>query len=107
MYTNDLLGFFRWPVHKDPKNNHKWVIGPPSRLPFHPGDGRPGTSRDGSVVAQPMYHGYGMQPHAGGWILHPNSPAPRRVDAGSSHIYASVSPDGRWAAFALHSGPAK
>src|SRR4029078_2530576 len=72
MYTNDLLGFFRWPVHKDPKNDHKWVIGPPSRLPFQPGEGRPGTSHDGSVIAQPMYNGYGMQPYAGGWILHPD-----------------------------------
>jgi hypothetical protein len=49
-----------------------------------------------------MFAGYGMQKYAGGWILHPNSPAPRRVDAGLSMHWSSVSPDGRWVAFGHH-----
>src|SRR5262249_17861612 len=85
----------------DVKNGGKWMIGPPTRLAFHAGDQRPGTSRDGTVVAQSMYKGYEMERHAGGWILDAQSPAPRRVDAGSSYAPARVSPDGRWVAFAL------
>src|SRR5262249_18857272 len=43
--------------------------------------------------------------YAGGWILHPNSPTPRRVDAGESMNWTSVTPDGRWVAFGIHGGP--
>jgi serine/threonine protein kinase/WD40 repeat protein len=107
LYTNDFPGFFRWPVVRDPKNGDKWSVGPPTRLPFNPGNQRPGVSGDGSVIAQAMYTGYGMGPYAGGWILHPDSPAPRRVGAGLPYAAASVSPDGRWTAFAEHLGPAK
>src|SRR5262249_10081357 len=63
--------------------------------------------RDGRVVAQAVFHGYGMQAYAGGWLLHPNSPAPRRVDWGESMDWTSVTPDGRWVAFAVHGGPVR
>ena len=76
-----------------------WIIGPPSRLPFNPGNRGVTTSRDGRVVAQAMWNGYGMAPYSGGWILHPNSPAPRRVEAGTSLSCTTVSPDGRWVSF--------
>ena len=49
-----------------------------------------------------MWAGYDMKKFAGGWILHPNSPAPRQVDAGHSMARCSVSPDGRFVAFGLH-----
>jgi WD40 repeat protein len=42
-----------------------------------------------------------MADFAGGWILHPRFPAPRRVDVGLSTLGCSVSPDGRWVAFGL------
>jgi Flp pilus assembly protein TadD len=51
-----------------------------------------------------MYRGYGMAAHAGGWILHPNAPLARPVDAGLSMGPTSVSPDGRWVAFGWHGG---
>jgi len=51
------------------------------------------------VIGQCMWSGYGEQAFAGGWILHPNSPTPRRVDTGVSLGQCSVSPDGRWVAF--------
>jgi tetratricopeptide (TPR) repeat protein len=46
-----------------------------------------------------MWAGYGEQAFAGGWILHPNSPTPRRVGDGTSMGQCSVSRDGRWVAF--------
>ena len=70
-----------------------------SALPLHPGDREIAASRDGRVVAQSMWAGYGMDPFAGGWILHPNAPAPRWVNAGKTTGWCSVSPDGRWVAF--------
>jgi Flp pilus assembly protein TadD len=51
-----------------------------------------------------MWGGYGMQKFAGGWILHPNAPAPRQVDAGISVAACNVSPDGRWVAFGGNDG---
>jgi tetratricopeptide (TPR) repeat protein len=45
-----------------------------------------------------------MAAHAGGWVLHPNSPTPRRVDPGASMNWTGVSPDGRWVAFGLNEG---
>jgi WD40 repeat protein len=54
------------------------------------------------VIAQAMYAGYGEAPYAGGWILHPNSPQPRRVQAGTSTGPSGVSPDGRFVAFGAH-----
>jgi hypothetical protein len=51
-----------------------------------------------------MFRGSGMAAYAGGWILHPNAPTPRRVDAGLAMNWTSVSPDGRWVAFECHEG---
>jgi serine/threonine protein kinase/WD40 repeat protein len=99
LLTNAFEGFFRWPVRADPENARRLLVGPPERLPFHPGDGEIAASRDSQVVAQAMWNGYGMAPFAGGWILHPEAPAPQRVNAGKSTARCSVSPDGRWAAF--------
>jgi serine/threonine protein kinase/tetratricopeptide (TPR) repeat protein len=99
LLTNDFAGLFRWPVKQDPANRDRLIIGPPKRLPFYPGEKQISTSRDGRVIAQCMWNGYGMDKYAGGWILHPNSLAPRRVRAGLSTGCCSVSPDGRWVAF--------
>jgi tetratricopeptide (TPR) repeat protein len=102
LLTNGYGGLFRWPVRPHPAAPQRLVIGPPERLPFHPGDRTIAVSRDGRVVAQCMWQGYGMAPFAGGWFLHPHRTRPRRVDAGSSVGSCSVSPDGRWAAFGLN-----
>jgi tetratricopeptide (TPR) repeat protein len=99
LLTNGFEGFFRWPVRADAANPSRLTIGPPQRLPFHPGHGQIAASRDGGVIAQCMWNGYDMQQFAGGWILPPRSPTPRRVDAGQSIRWCSVSPDGRWVAF--------
>jgi serine/threonine protein kinase/WD40 repeat protein len=99
MLTNGFEGFFRWPVRADGHNAGRPIVGPPERLPFHPGNHSISTSRDGRVLAQSMWAGYGMAEFAGGWILHPNAAEPRRVDAGRSMASNSVSPDGRWVAF--------
>lgn len=98
LLTNAFEGFFRWPVRADPANVRRLLVGSPERLPFHPGDGEIAASRDGQVVAQAMWNGYGMAPFAGAWILHPDAPAPRRVNAGKSTARCIVSPDGRWVA---------
>jgi serine/threonine protein kinase len=102
LLTNGFNGLFRWPVRPDPAGLGRWIIGPPERLPFNKGAVEVAASRDGRVIAQAMHHGYGMGPYAGGWILHPNSAAPRRVEKGASLGEASVSPDGRWVAFVGH-----
>ncbi|MGH7139420.1 MAG: WD40 repeat domain-containing protein, partial [Pirellulales bacterium] len=99
LLTNGFEGFFRWPVRADSPNPRRLLVGPPERLPFHPGDGEIAVSRNGQVVAQAMWNGYGMAPFAGGWILHPDAPEPRRLNADKSTGRCSVSPDGRWAAF--------
>jgi len=82
LLTNGFEGCFRWPVKVDAANPTRLSLGPPQRLPFHPGDRQITASRDGRVIAQPMWAGYGMQAYAGGWILHPSLPAPRRVEGG-------------------------
>jgi WD40 repeat protein len=102
LLTNAFEGVFRWPVRPDPARPGRLTVGPAERLPFNPGDRAIAASRDGQVIAQAMYAGYRMQQYAGGWILHPNAPKPRRVDAGTSMAWAGVSPDGRWAAFGQH-----
>jgi serine/threonine protein kinase/WD40 repeat protein len=102
LYTNSFAGLFRWPVRPDPTRSGRLTVGPAERLPFHPGNRAIATSQDRHVIAQAMFAGYGMEEFAGGWILHSNSPAPRRVDAGLSMHWCSVSPDGRWVAFARH-----
>ncbi len=99
MLTNGFEGFFRWPVKSEGGNPCRLTIGPPVRLPFHPGDSVIASNHNGRVIAQCMWNGYGMAEFAGGWILHPNSPTPRRVNAGTSIGRCSVSPDGRWVAF--------
>ncbi|MGH7173210.1 MAG: protein kinase domain-containing protein [Gemmataceae bacterium] len=101
LLSNGFEGFFRWPVRPDPAKPRRLLVGPPRRLPFHPGNREIAVSRDGRVVAQSMWGGYGMGQFAGGWFLHPNSPAPRRVNAGNSSGECSVSPDGRWVAFGV------
>src|SRR5205807_1530521 len=113
-------GCFRWPPRADPSASDplrgrpgrgdpeagtrgRRRFGPPERLPFAEGTQKVAASRDGRVVAQSMYNGYGMQPYVGGWILHPDRPGePRRVMAGASSVDAAVSPDGRWVAFGIH-----
>jgi tetratricopeptide (TPR) repeat protein/WD40 repeat protein len=104
LLTNGFAGFFRWPVRPDPTQPGRLTVGPPERLPFHPGNGQIAASRDGQVIAQPMFAGYGEGPYAGGWILHPSTPKPRRVEAGTGMHGASVSPDGRWVAFGQFQG---
>jgi serine/threonine protein kinase/WD40 repeat protein len=99
LLTNGFNGFFRWPVHADPANPARLIVGPPKCLPFNKGRYPVAASRDGRVIAQSMFGAYGMKPYAGGWILHPNSPKPRQVDAGQSMGWTSVSPNGRWVAF--------
>jgi Tfp pilus assembly protein PilF len=98
LLTNGFEGFFRWPLRQDPANPDRLLAGPPEKLPFKPGRGGIAASPDGRVIAQCMWAGYGELDYAGGWILHPNSPTPRRVDAGQSIGCCSVSPDGRWVA---------
>jgi WD40 repeat protein len=102
LLTNGFSGFFRWPVRPDSTRPGRLIVGPPERLPFHPGDKAIAASRGGQVIAQAMFAGYGMQHYAGGWILHPNAPQPRRVEAGTGMEWVSVSPDGRWVAFGHH-----
>jgi WD40 repeat protein len=97
LFTTHMSGAFRWPVRMDAANPVRVVIGPPERLPLKPGQNDIAASRDGQVIAQCMWVGYGM--HGGGWILHPNSPVPHQVDAGTSMGACSVTPDGRWVAF--------
>jgi tetratricopeptide (TPR) repeat protein len=99
LLTNGFEGFFRWPVGADAGSPGRVIVGPPERLPFPPGNGGFAGSRDGRVLAQSMWAGYGMAAYAGGWILHPNSLTPCRVEAGTSIGSCSVSPDGRWVAF--------
>jgi WD40 repeat protein len=99
LLTNDFAGLFRWPLRQDPEKRGRLIVGPPQRLPFHEGDEQIAASRDGRIIAQCMWHGYNMTAHAGGWILHPNAPMPRRVRTGVSTGVCSVSPDGRWVAF--------
>jgi serine/threonine protein kinase/WD40 repeat protein len=102
LLTNSSVGFLRWPVRPDPARPSRLTIGPPERLPFHAGSCFIAASRDGKVIAQAMYNGYGMSPFAGGWVLHPNAPKPYCLEAGASMNSAGVSPDGRWVAFGQH-----
>jgi serine/threonine protein kinase/WD40 repeat protein len=99
LLTNGFEGFYRWPVRADSANPGRLLVGPPELLPFHPGNHAIAASHDGRIIGQCMWAGYGEAAFAGGWILHPNSPTPRRVDAGTSMGHCSVSPDGRWVAF--------
>jgi serine/threonine protein kinase/WD40 repeat protein len=97
LLTNSFMGFFRWPVRPDPANSGRLRVGPPQLLPFNRGHSEISVSRDGRVIAQSMWVG---ADDGGGWIVHPNAPVPRRVRAGLRTGPCSVSPDGRWVAFA-------
>jgi serine/threonine protein kinase/WD40 repeat protein len=97
LLTNSSAGFYCWPVRPDPASPDRLLVGPPRRLPFQAGNRFISASHDSRVIAQSMWHGYGMP--GGGWILHPNYPAPQQVLAGTSTHTCSVSPDGRWVAF--------
>jgi serine/threonine protein kinase/WD40 repeat protein len=99
LLTNGFEGCFRWPVRSDSADPGRLFVGPPVRLPFAPGHSEIAASHDGRVIAQCMWAGYGMAESAGGWILHPHSPAPRRVAPGVGKGNCGVSPDGRWVAF--------
>jgi tetratricopeptide (TPR) repeat protein len=99
LLTNGFEGFFRWPVRPDKATPERLIVGPPERLPFSPGHSSIAASLDGRVIAQSMWSGYGDEAFAGGWILHPDSPTPRQVQAKASIGSCSVSPDGRWVAF--------
>jgi WD40 repeat protein len=101
LLTNTYAGFFRWPVRPDPTRPAGFTVGPPERLPFHPGNRQIRASHGGRVIAQAMFKGYDMERYAGGWVLHPNAPQPRRVEAGVGNNWTSVSPDGRWVAFGV------
>jgi serine/threonine protein kinase/WD40 repeat protein len=97
LLTNSFAGFFRWQVRPDPANPGCLLVGPPERLPFQAGNRIVSASRDGRVIAQSMWNGYGMS--GGGWIMHPAFPTPRQVQATESTGTCSVSPDGHWVAF--------
>ena len=102
LLANGWRGFFRWPVRPDPLDPSRLTVGPVEVLPFNKGRYPIAASRDGRVIAQSMFASYGMAPYAGGWILHPNSPTPRRVDPGAGMGITSVSPDGRLIAFSCN-----
>jgi serine/threonine protein kinase/tetratricopeptide (TPR) repeat protein len=104
LLTNSFGGCFRWPLRPMPGQPGRLVLGPPARLPFNPGHCCISASRDGRVLAQSMWFAYGMGRFAGGWILHPRAAGPRRVLAGQGVGGSTVSPDGRWAAFAAKDG---
>jgi hypothetical protein len=97
LLANSYGGFYRWPVQPDPASPDRLFVGPPERLPFQAGNRFISASRDGRVIAQSMWNGYGMP--GGGWIMHPNFPTPRQVQATDSIGACSVSPDGHWVAF--------
>ena len=108
LLTNSMDGCFRWPIRPDPAVRGRTRIGPPERLPLHPSIVGVSASRDGRVVAQSMFNGYGMQQYSGGWILRHGSPdTPYRVLAGSSTDAVAVSPDGRRVAFGVRGGSSR
>jgi serine/threonine protein kinase/WD40 repeat protein/tetratricopeptide (TPR) repeat protein len=102
LLTNGFGGLFRWPVRPDPNRPGRLIVGPPEKLPFRAGDRGIAASRDGQVIAQAMFNGYGMWPYGGGWILHPKAAKPLRAEARVSMNWAGVSPDGNWVAFGRH-----
>jgi tetratricopeptide (TPR) repeat protein len=100
LYTNTFEGCFRWPVRRD---GERLTVGPPERLPFQPGCRTIAVSADGRTVAQAQFLGYGMAPHAGGWLLTADGPdEPLYLAAGVGMSGADVSRDGRWACFCVH-----
>jgi serine/threonine protein kinase/tetratricopeptide (TPR) repeat protein/WD40 repeat protein len=114
LFTNGFVGAFCWPAHQPPSTGvvredanlkrptDRLTIGPPQSLPFHHGNRQIAVSDDGTVIAQAMYGGYGMGAHAGGWIFHKGDSRLSEVDPGLGVVWASVTPDGQWAAFGLN-----
>jgi serine/threonine protein kinase/tetratricopeptide (TPR) repeat protein/WD40 repeat protein len=99
LYTNSFAGAFRWPIRAEPEDANQIVIGPPERLPFHPGDQALVVSRDGRTIAQAMTPGFGMDDYRGCWILRPADPIkPIWLESKVGLWHVSLSPDGRWAA---------
>jgi serine/threonine protein kinase/tetratricopeptide (TPR) repeat protein len=99
LYTNSFEGCFRWPMRFE---GERLTVGPPERLPFHPGREDIGVSADGRTVAQPEYAGYGMDQYAGAWLLTAERPDdPLYLAAGDPLNVADVSRDGRWVCFGL------
>ncbi len=98
LYLNSMAGCFRIPIKSSIDDPDQWVAGPPEKLPFHLGWEQVSASADGTVVAQPMYAGYGMSEFAGGWIAYKDQPL-RWVAQGESNSQCSVSLDGHWVAF--------
>jgi WD40 repeat protein len=89
-------GLSRWPIRKEANASHKWVVGPPERLPLPPGSDLD-QSRDGKVIVSCDRAVGTHQAYAGGWILHADRPKePIRLDAGADIWCIAVSPDGRW-----------
>ena len=105
LITNGFSGCYRWQVRHDPEEAGRLMIGPAERLPFHPGNVTIAASRDGKTVVQGMSNNYGMQPYRGAWIFREEEPgAARRLGPEIGSPFASVSPDGRWAAFGFDTG---
>src|SRR5262249_23131527 len=102
LLTNGSKGFHRWPIRVDSTNPGQLIIGPAERLPFEPGNRRFGASKDGNVIAEAMFSGYGMEKFVGGWIWHREDAAPRWVAKGIGMAHSDVSPNGRWVAFTRH-----
>jgi WD40 repeat protein len=102
LLTNGFAGFFRWPVRPDPTRPGQLTVGPPEQLPFKHGNRQIAASRDATVIAQAMYHGYRMWFDRGGWVVNPNAPKPVNIAKGESMVCASVHPSGRWVAFGRH-----
>ncbi len=100
-YPNSFEGCFRWPMRFEGEH---LTVGPPERLPFHPGRQCIGVSADGRTVAQPEHAGYGMEKYAGGWLLTAQRPEdPLYLAVGDPMGDAvDVSRDGRWVCFGLH-----
>ncbi len=96
--VNSYAGNYRVPFKPHQDDPDHWVVGPPERLPFHAGTRQIESSADGTVIAQPMYAGYGMAEFAGGWIAYCDQPL-RWVAQKDSVSQCSVSLDGRWVAF--------
>jgi eukaryotic-like serine/threonine-protein kinase len=99
LYTTSFEGVFRWPMSSDPQHASRIRFGPPISLPFHAGFQWISASAEGDVIAQAQADRYDMAPNKGGWILHSNSPTPRRVLPDRATRVSAVSPDGKWVSF--------
>jgi serine/threonine protein kinase/WD40 repeat protein len=103
-------GVYRWEIPADfakPGGRH---LGAPKQLAFFPrGGSAMSESRDGRVlVVAARYLVSTKEPAgkwAGIWVLNTDQPeASLRLDAEAGAAHVAVSPDGRWAATALHFG---